>query len=64
MKTFVSFKNFVNDNELTRLKVLTNMWLKDGNQHSFPVSTPEDNSLPSAKTRLDKDFEYEEQSEK
>ena len=35
------------------------MWLADGKQHSFPVKTPEDNYLPSAKARLEKDFEYE-----
>ena len=41
------------------MKVLTNMWLSDGQQHSFPVKTPEDNYLPPAKARLEKEFEYE-----
>jgi len=36
------------------------MWLDDGFQHSFPVSTPVDNYVPSAKSQLEKDFEYEE----
>ena len=58
-RNFCQFKKFVEDNELTRVKVLTNMWLADGEQHSFPVKTPEDNYLPSAKARLEKDFEYE-----
>ena len=42
---FCQFQKFVNNNDLTRVKVLTNMWLQDGNQHSFPVTTPEDNTL-------------------
>ena len=58
-RNFRQFKKFVEDNELTRVKVLTNMWLADGEQHSFPVKTPEDNFLPSAKARLEKEFEYE-----
>ena len=41
------------------MKVLTNMWLSNGQQHSFLVKTPEDNYLPSAKARLEKEFEYE-----
>ena len=45
---FLQFKKFVEDNELTRVKVLMNMWLADCKQHSFPVKTPEDNYLPSA----------------
>ena len=40
------------------------MWLQDGKQHSFPVSSPEDNTLLSAKAHLDKDFEYEELNQK
>ena len=40
------------------------MWLDDGNQHSFPVTIPEDNCIPSAKARLEKDFEYEEVNKK
>ena len=55
---FSSVQKIVEDNELTRAKVLTNMRLADGEQHSFPVKTPEDNYLPSAKTRLEKDFKY------
>jgi len=46
-KNFRQFKKFVNDNNLNRVKVLTNLWLHDGKQHSFPISTPEDNTLPS-----------------
>ncbi len=57
---FCQFQKFVNDNDLTRVNELTNMWLQDGKQHSFPVTTPEDNTLPSAKVCLEKDFEYEE----
>ena len=56
---FSSVQKFVEDNKLTRVKVLRIMWLADGEQHSFPVKTPEDNYLPSAKARLDKDFKYE-----
>ncbi len=59
-ENFCHFQKFANGNELTYVKVHTNMWLQDGNQHSFPVSTPEDKILPSAKAQLDKDFEYEE----
>ena len=59
-KTFCQFQKYINDNKLTRVKVLTNMWLQDGNQHPFPVSTSEDNTLPAAKAQPDKDFEYEE----
>ena len=40
------------------------MWLDDGKQHSFPVSTPVDNYIPSAKSRLEKDFEYVELNKK
>ena len=40
------------------------MWLDDGKQHSFPVSTPVDNYIPSAKARLEKDFEYVEINKK
>ena len=61
---FCQFRKFVNDNNLSRVKVLTNMWLDDGNQHSFPVKTPEDNYSPSAKARLEKDFEFEEINKK
>ena len=56
---FSSVQKVVEDNNLTRVKVLTNMWLADGEQHSFPVKNPKDNYLPSAKARLEKDFEYE-----
>ena len=35
------------------------MWLDDGNQHSFPVKSLEDNYIPSANVWLDKDIEYE-----
>ena len=35
------------------------MWLFDGQQHSFLVKTPKENYLPSAKARLEKEFEYE-----
>ena len=56
---FCQFQKFVNNNNLVRIKVLTNMWLQDGKQHAFPVKTPEDNFIPSAKARLEKDFEYE-----
>ncbi len=58
-RNFHQFKKFVEDNDLTRVKILTNMWLADVKQHSFPVKTPEDNYLPSAKARLEKDFKYE-----
>ena len=58
-QNYRQFKKFVEDQELTRVMVLTNMWLADGKQHSFPAKTPEDNYLPSAKARLEKDFEYE-----
>ena len=61
---FCQFRKFVNDNNLSRVKVLTNMWLDDGNQHSFSVKTPEDNYSPSAKARLEKDFEFEEINKK
>ena len=61
---FLQFRKFVNDNNLIRVKVLTNLWLSDGNQHSFPIKTPEDNHIPSAKARLDKDFEFEELNKK
>ena len=44
--------------------MLTNMWLDDGNQHSFLVKTPEDNYIPSVKAQLEKDFEYEEVNKK
>ena len=40
------------------------MWLNDGNWHSAPVKTPEDNHLPSAKARVEKDFEYEKLNKK
>ena len=40
------------------------MWLNDGNQHSFPVKTPEDNYIPSTKAWLEKDFKYEEVNKK
>ena len=40
------------------------MWLDDGNQHSFPVKTPEDNYISSTKARLEKDFKYEEINKK
>ena len=40
------------------------MKLWDGKQYLFPVSTPGDSTLPSAKARLDKDFEYEELNQK
>ena len=40
------------------------MWLHDGKQHTFPVSTPEDNFEPSAKARLEKDFEYDKLNKK
>ena len=63
-ENFRQFQKFVNDNDLTRVKVLTNMWLQDVKQHSFPFSTPEENTLPSAKVCLDKDFEYEELNRK
>ena len=42
-----------------QVKVLTNMWLQDEKQHAFPIMTPEDNFISSAKARLEKDFEYE-----
>ena len=58
-ENFRQFQKFVNNNNLVRVKVLTNMWLQDGEQHSFPAQTPEDNFIPSAKARLQKDFEYE-----
>ena len=61
---FRQFKKFVTDNGLTRVKLLTNLWLKDGKQHSFPASTPEDKYLPGAKARLDKDLQYEELNRK
>ena len=61
---FLQFRKFVNDNNLIYVKVLTDMWLSDGNQHSFPVKTPEDNHIPSAKARLEKDFEFEELNKK
>ena len=56
---FCQFKKFVEDNDLTRVKVLTNMWLFDDQQDSFPVKAPEDNYLPSAKAQLEKEFKYE-----
>ena len=59
IEIFVSLKKIVEDNNLTRVKVLTNIWLTDGKQHSFPVKTPKDNYLPSDKARLEKDFKYE-----
>ena len=34
-KKFCQFKKIVYDNNLIRVKVLTNMWLDDGLQHSF-----------------------------
>ena len=63
-KNYCQFKKFVNDNNLIRVKVLTNIWLDYGNKHSFPVKTPEDNYIPSAKAQLEKDFEYEEVNKK
>ena len=63
-KNYCQFKRFVNDNNLIRVNVLTNMWLDDGNQHPFPVKTPKDNYIPSTKTRLEKDFKYEEINKK
>ena len=56
---FCQFQKFVNDNNLMQVKVLTNMWLQDEKQHAFPIMTPEDNFISSAKARLEKDFEYE-----
>ena len=58
------FKKFVTDNGMTRVKLLTNMWLQDGKQHSFPVSTPEDKYLPGVKAWLDKDLQYKELNRK
>ena len=46
------------------VEVLTNMWLDDGNQHSFPVNTLKDNYIPSAKAKLEKYFEYEQNNKK
>ncbi len=63
-KNFCQFKKFVTDNGMTRVKLLTNMWLKDGKQHSFPVSTPEDKYLPGVKARLDKDLQFKELNSK
>ena len=40
--------------------MLTYILLKDGKYCAFPVQTPKDNFLSSAKARLDKDFEYKE----
>ncbi len=37
---FCQFKKIINDNDLIRVNLLTNMLLDDGNQHSFPVKTP------------------------
>ena len=35
------------------------MWLQNVKHHAFPIKTPEDNNFqPSAKTKLEKDFEY------
>ena len=42
-----------------RVKVLTNMWLQDGKQDAFPIMTPKDTFIPTAKVQLEKDFEYE-----
>ena len=61
---FLQLRKFVNENNLVRVKVLTNMWLNDGNQHSFPVITLEDIHILSAKARLEKDFEFEELNKK
>ena len=61
---FCQFEKFVNDNELTRIEILTNMWLSDDSQHSFPVKTPKHIYLPSAKIQLEKDFDYEELNRK
>ena len=58
-RNFCQFKKFVEDNNLTRVKVFTNMWLTDSKQHSFPVKTPDDNYVSSAKARFEKDFKYE-----
>ena len=57
---FRQFKRVVNVLDLTRVKVLTNMWLQDGKEHTFPAKTPEDNHPPGVRSRLDKDFECEE----
>ena len=57
-ENFCQFQKFVNDNNLVRVKLLSNMWIQDGKQHAFPVMNPEDNFIPSAKARLKKDFEY------
>ena len=57
---FCQFRKFVNDNNLTRVKILNNVGLQDDTQHSFPVKTSEDNFLPDAKEQLEKDFEFEE----
>ena len=45
--------------DLPRVKVLTNMWLQDGKEHSFSAKTPKDNHHPVVKSRIDKDFECE-----
>jgi len=63
-ENYCQFQKFVNDNNLVRVKVLTNMWLQDGKQHAFPAKTPEDNITPSAKARLEKDLEYEKLNKK
>ncbi len=56
---FCQFKKFVEYNDLIRVKILTNMWLADGKQHSFPVKTQKNNYLPSANAWIEKDVEYE-----
>ena len=58
-ENFCQLKKFVNNNNLVRAKVLTNMWLQDGKNCAFPVKTSKDNFIPSAKARLEKNFEYE-----
>ena len=60
LNSFRQFKRVVNALDLPRVKVLTNMWLQDGKEDTFPAKTPEDNHPPGVRSRLDKDFECEE----